>query len=378
MRRMLAKLTVALLLAGGATVAVTVPAQAADPPTGDQLSGAVQNCTEQISNGKYGERSGRSRTVPVCATGNAVHWRSGMTIDCDGQRTTNCNKSTDPYFQPATSFPQSDGKPLIADKLPFVVVPQASSTWNHDRSGVPGGTVVAVVYKGKVVYAVVGDRGPKDAIGEGSYALAKALGINPNPRTGGISGKVVDYIAFPGVTAKPIENHADAVSKGQRAAADLVAGRKGCISVQLNRSSYSKLDPGAANAQVTVAQCLLRAAGHDIGDGDPSGTMDDATVAAVKQFQAKAGLPATGVVAAHTWTALLSRGSTPILQDGSSGSAVSRLQRSLNAATGAALTIDGQFGPKTTAAVKSYQSARGLGADGIVGPRTWGALQSGK
>ncbi|SFA73062.1 Peptidoglycan-binding (PGRP) domain of peptidoglycan hydrolases-containing protein [Amycolatopsis marina] len=378
MRRILAKLAVGLLVAGGATAIATAPAQAADPPTGDQLSGAVQNCTEQISNGKYGERSGQSRTVPVCATGNAVHWRSGMTIDCDGQRTTNCNKSTDPYFQPQTSFPQSDGKPLIADKLPFVVVPQATSTWNHDQSNVPGGTVVAVVYKGKVVYAVVGDRGPKDAIGEGSYALAKALGINPNPRTGGVSGKVVDYIAFPGVKASPIENHADAVSKGQQAAADLVSGRKSCISVQLNRSSYSKLAPGSTNAQASIAQCLLRAAGHDFGEGDPNGTMDDATVAAVKKFQAKVGLPANGTVDSHTWTALLSRGSTPTLQNGSSGSAVSRLQRSLNAATSAKLAVDSHFGPKSTSAVKSYQSSRGLGSDGIVGSKTWAALQSGK
>ncbi|WP_158881007.1 peptidoglycan-binding protein [Amycolatopsis anabasis] len=353
-------------------------AAAADPPTGEQLSGAVRSCTQQVSNGKYAERSGGSRTIPVCATGNAVHWRSGMTVDCDGQRTEKCNASTDPSWQNQTAWSQSDGKPLNAEKLPYIVVPGISSTWSCSRSGITGGTVAAVVYQGRVAYAVVGDVGPNDAIGEGSYALAKALGINPDPRSGGVSGKVVDYIVFPGVKAAPIQDNADAVAKGQRAAADLVAGLRGCGGVRLDFAAYPRLDGGAAGPEVKAAQCLLRAAGHDTGAGDPSGTFDAGTTSAAKQFQAKIGLPSTGVVDAHTWTALLSRGATPQVQDGSSGEAVSRVQRALNAAVGAALNVDGQFGPKTTAAVKSYQGARGLGADGIVGANTWKALQSGK
>ena len=35
---------------------------------------------------------------------------------------------------------------------------------------------------------------------------------------------------------------------------------------------------------------------------------------------------------------------------------------------------DGVFGTTTTAAAKAFQTAQGLGADGIVGPQTWGAL----
>ena len=38
------------------------------------------------------------------------------------------------------------------------------------------------------------------------------------------------------------------------------------------------------------------------------------------------------------------------------------------------LMTDGTFGPMTIAAVKDYQSAKGLGVDGIVGPKTWHAL----
>lgn len=336
-------------------------AQAA--PTADQLSAAVRTCTQQISAGKYAERSGGARTIPVCATGNAVHWRSGMTIDCDGQRTAKCNESTDPSWQNQTAWPQSDGRALNAETLPYIVVPGVTSTWSYRDAGITGGTVAAVVYNQRLAYAVVGDVGPDDQVGEGSYALAQKLGINPDPRTGGVSGKVVDYILFPGVNASPIQDAAKAVALGEQAAAQLL----GCGSVNLNYIRYPQLTAGATGNEVKAAQCLLGTT--------PSGTLD---AAPVKQFQTRVGLPATGTIDSHTWTALLSAGATPQVQNGSTGEAVVRLQRSLNAAVAAALTMDGNFGPNTGSAAKQYQSTRGLTADGIVGPNTWGALQGGK
>lgn len=62
--------------------------------------------------------------------------------------------------------------------------------------------------------------------------------------------------------------------------------------------------------------------------------------------------------------------SNPVLKLGSSGSAVRTLQQLLNKA-GVKCTIDGDFGPKTDAAVKEFQKKVGLTADGIVGNKTW-------
>jgi Putative peptidoglycan binding domain len=64
----------------------------------------------------------------------------------------------------------------------------------------------------------------------------------------------------------------------------------------------------------------------------------------------------------------------PTLRLGSRGSAVIDLQRRLATAGFSAGTADGIFGSRTDGAVRSFQRARGLGVDGVVGPQTWGAL----
>lgn len=64
----------------------------------------------------------------------------------------------------------------------------------------------------------------------------------------------------------------------------------------------------------------------------------------------------------------------PTLHRGSEGEAVEELQFLLNSKYGADLDIDGKFGAKTEAAVKAFQKAHGLTADGVVGPKTRRAL----
>ena len=67
---------------------------------------------------------------------------------------------------------------------------------------------------------------------------------------------------------------------------------------------------------------------------------------------------------------------TQKLRWGSRGSSVKELQTALNS-HGANLAVDGVFGKRTHAAVKDYQSSKGLQVDGVVGPKTRGALNGG-
>lgn len=179
-------------------------------------------CTP-VSSAPFAMDSGKPADIHVCGMTNAVYWQADMDIDCDGKESDVCNKATDPWFQPQTATTDSKGEPLDAGKLPFVVVPQPSERWDYRQSDLALGTVVAVIYEGKIEYGIIGDVGPKAIIGEASYAMAKSLGIDPDPRIGGASSGVT-YVAFTGkadaVTKK--EDHAEAVSIGARRAAQFL------------------------------------------------------------------------------------------------------------------------------------------------------------
>lgn len=58
----------------------------------------------------------------------------------------------------------------------------------------------------------------------------------------------------------------------------------------------------------------------------------------------------------------------PLLKRGDKGQWVRNLQKALG------IAIDGDFGPGTERAVKTFQASKGLTADGKVGAKTWAAL----
>ncbi|WP_051866101.1 glycoside hydrolase family 75 protein [Streptomyces griseus] len=180
------------------------------------LLAKVRGCVP-ISRRYYRSDAGAPARIPVCGTEGAVFWTADLDIDCDGRPGAHCNRRTDPWFSRATAYQQSDGRPLSAETLPYIVVPAPSSRWKPREHGVRGGSVAAVVHGDRVQYAVVGDAGPADLIGEASYATAAGLGLPTDPRRGGAPSGVT-YIVFKNSRATPIEDHAAAVETGERLA----------------------------------------------------------------------------------------------------------------------------------------------------------------
>lgn len=68
-----------------------------------------------------------------------------------------------------------------------------------------------------------------------------------------------------------------------------------------------------------------------------------------------------------------------VIKKGKNGEEVRRLQQFLNKRLipSPNLKVDGDFGVRTEVAVRLYQASVGLGIDGVVGPRTWAALETG-
>jgi hypothetical protein len=81
-----------------------------------------------------------------------------------------------------------------AEHIRYVVLPPEG--FKHGRLG--DFATVVNLRNGKVAGAIVADESAPDLpMGEGSMALASALGIDSNPRTGGVE-KGVAYVIYPG------------------------------------------------------------------------------------------------------------------------------------------------------------------------------------
>jgi peptidoglycan hydrolase-like protein with peptidoglycan-binding domain len=147
--------------------------------------------------------------------------------------------------------------------------------------------------------------------------------------------------------------------------------------VSIDFRHYRPQGTGDSGGQVAAAQCLLRQA--NVYSGPVDGHYDARTASAMRHFQStRPPLHATGSLDRGTWTVLLSEGSTPVLKFGSASDAVRRLQRALNATTGARLPVSGIYFGRTRAAVTRYQRRQRLPDTGVTGTRAWAALQRGQ
>lgn len=140
-------------------------------------------------------------------------------------------------------------------------------------------------------------------------------------------------------------------------------------------TSVTGLKLGASGDSVRALQQALINKGVVLAGG-VDGVFGNRTLTALKNFQSKQGLNATGVVDEATSLALgLSSSPYLGLTQGNQGDGVRQLQTAL-IATGIALTggADGVFGTGTTTAVKTFQTRQGYLATGTVNAATAAAL----
>jgi peptidoglycan hydrolase-like protein with peptidoglycan-binding domain len=217
------------------------------------------------------------------------------------------------------------------------------------------------------------------------------------------SGIGADGIVGP-QTWRVLDSYASAAPASAPAAAPALSAEQTCA-----KSTFGQ---GANGSCVTILQqkvngCLA-AAGNStrIATDGAFGQMTKNAVIACQQAN---GIGADGIVGPQTWGVLLKKTSVsstanvsqpaptassvsaPVaptasssctnsaLSQGANGSCVTQMQQKVNgclAAIGSATRIatDGAFGQMTKNAVIACQQANGIGADGIVGPQTWGVL----
>lgn len=201
--------------AQGGERAKPLPGAPVEPPVDARALLKRLGSCEEISEGRYRTDAEGPEEIPVCATGKAVYWKADLDIDCDGRPGPHCNAETDPTFQDTTAYTGRDGRPLSAERLPYVVVPEPSARWRPADSGVVGGTLAVLIHAGRVRYAVVGDSGPADVIGEASWRATRDLGIPADPLGGGTDTGVA-YLLFPDTEVTPLDDPAAAVAAGER------------------------------------------------------------------------------------------------------------------------------------------------------------------
>lgn len=175
-----------------------------------------------------------TQTFPAQKIGDAVLFHAGMYVDADGapnaygphnrgldftanalrggrflsvalhpdgrpiiQRSGRFNG----FYVSTTSLHNAAGSPTVpgtyvdARRIPYIVLPPEFIK----QFGVALGDLAVVTNQknGRSSFAIFADVGPHGKIGEGSVALARALGLNDDPRHGGTGNPDIAYLVFP-------------------------------------------------------------------------------------------------------------------------------------------------------------------------------------
>jgi hypothetical protein len=155
-----------------------------------------------------------------------------------------------------------------------------------------------------------------------------------------------------------------------------------CHGKQVDFSNYPRLKAPSKGKKpnagyVTALKCLLKEQG--VFKGKVKGAWTGRLTSSVKSWQGRLGLGRTAMFSRTAWMTLLAAGPTPVLNLGSTGEDVRRVQRALNAASPKSkLAVTGTYDQQTQAAVAVWQAKHGIAENGVFGAGSWAALQAGK
>ena len=152
-----------------------------------------------------------------------------------------------------------------------------------------------------------------------------------------------------------------------------------CTRDSISKPAYRLTTMNQNKSMTTALQCLLKQ--QRLYNRVVTGSWNTYTTAAMTSYQAKVAHPKRGYASRSDWMSMLYSGSaTTTIRQGATGADVIRLQRTLNAATDAALAVTGTFDAATTAALKGYQrKLRGAaGATGTTDGTTRNLLRTGR
>jgi len=176
------------------TIFLVVPRNYLPPSSALPLLG---NITADLATAELIERDLSGSEIILNLPKGAIYIEADMDIDSDGSPRA---PEIDDFGQLETSltYPgrSGQGRFVNAEKIPYFVLPEGFFA----PLGISLGDIAAVIFKGRIEYAIFADVGPKNKIGEGSIALAESLGHDPwvNDKIQvGISRSVL-YIVFPG------------------------------------------------------------------------------------------------------------------------------------------------------------------------------------
>ncbi len=176
--------------ARGAPLAGAVEPGAALPRSARPLSVALPSGSKGL------DAASAREVVDGAGVRRAFSFRAPAKIDADGGH----DSLGDPHYQKTTSLRWSSADPLSgrpyanALEIPYFVLPTSAF---HGKLAKPG-DFARLRYQGRELYAVLGDFGPNDKVGEISVFAAQKLGIPSSPVNGGVSSKSVEYTVLPG------------------------------------------------------------------------------------------------------------------------------------------------------------------------------------